>query len=255
MGTIDAVSAPIEPADRFMRRALWWLSLVVAPAVLITLELFHPANFTKDPGMYAYLSHPEQYMPDHYALGYFGPDWWFALHMIQTPMVCLVAIGLWQLLAPVGAADGALAMTAAWLARLSVFVFLVFYTVLDAIGGIGLGRSIVVLQGMIADGTLKKEQADGAIALMNAVWVDPKVGGVGSFISLTGSYAILVATVLIAAALLPARRIHWLPALLLIAFGYQLQESHAAPHGPIAFALLILAAAVMAWQRRRQPAY
>jgi hypothetical protein len=63
-----------------------------------------------------------------------------------------------------------------------------------------------------------------------------------------------LATVLIALALLPARRIHWQPALLLIAFGYELQESHAAPHGPIAFALLIVAAGVMAWQRRGQPA-
>ena len=244
MGTIDAVSAPIEPADRFMARALWWLSLVVAPAVLITLELFHPANFTKEPGMYAYLSHPEHYSPDHHALGYFGPDWWFALHMIQTPMVCLVAIGLWRLLAPVGAADGPLAMAAAWLARVSVFVFLVFYTVLDAIGGIGLGRSVVVLQAMIGDGTPKKEQAEGAIALLDRMWIDPKVRGVGSFISLGGSYAILAATVLAVAALLPA--------LLLIAFGYQLQESYAAPHGPIAFALLIVAAIVMAWQGRKQ---
>jgi hypothetical protein len=253
MGTIDSISAPIQPADRFMSRALWWLSLVVAPAVLIALELFHPANFTKDPGMYAYLSQPEQHSSDHYALGYFGPDWWFVLHMIQTPMVCLVAIGLWRLLAPVGAADGPLAMAAAWLARVSVFAFLVFYTILDAIGGIGLGRSIVVLKGWIADGTLKKEQADGAIALLNRMWVDDKVGGVGSLISHGGSYAVLAATVLIVVALFPARRIHWLPAILLVAFGYQLQESHAAPHGPIAFALLIAAALVMAWQGRKQP--
>ena len=103
--------------------------------MLITLELFHPANFTRDPGMSAYLSHPEHYSPHHFALGYFRPDWWFALHMIQTPMVCLVAIRLWRLLAPVGAADGPLATAAAWLARVSVFAFL----------------SIVVLQGMIAD--------------------------------------------------------------------------------------------------------
>ena len=70
--------------------------------MLIALELFHPANFTEKPGMYAYLSHPEQHSADHYALGYFGPHWWFALHMTQTPMVGLVAIGLWRLLAPVG---------------------------------------------------------------------------------------------------------------------------------------------------------
>ena len=163
MGTIDLISAPVEPADRFMARVLWWLSLVVAPAVLITLELFHPANFTREPrDVRLPLASRALHDPDHYALGYFGPDWWFALHMIQTPMVCLVAIGLWRLLAPVGAADGPLAMAAAWLARVAVFVFLVFYTVLDAIGGIGSAAAIVVLQGMIADGTLKKEQADGA---------------------------------------------------------------------------------------------
>jgi hypothetical protein len=230
---------------------LWWLCLALAPAVLIALELFHPANFTRDPGMYAYLSHPEHHSSDHHALGYFGPDWWFALHMIQTPMVCLVAIGLWRLLAPVIAADGPLAMAAAWLARLSIFAFLVFYTVLDAVGGIGLGRSIVVLQGMIADGTLRTEQAEGAIALLNRMWVDPLVGGVGSLVSLGGSYAVLAGTVLIVVALLPARRIHWLPAVLLLAFGYQLQVSHAAPHGPIAFALLIAAAGAMRWQQRQ----
>ena len=89
MGATDTLSAPVEPADRFMARALWWLCLVVAPAVLIALELFHPANFTKDPGMYAYLSQPEQHSDKHYALDYFGPNWWFTLHMIQTPTVGL----------------------------------------------------------------------------------------------------------------------------------------------------------------------
>ncbi len=28
------------------------------------------------------------------ALAYFGPHWWFAMRMIQTPMVGLVAVGL-----------------------------------------------------------------------------------------------------------------------------------------------------------------
>jgi hypothetical protein len=239
----------MAPADRFMERVLWWLCLAVAPAVLIVLELFHPANFTSDPGMYAYLSHAEHDSPGHHALDYFGPRWWFLLHMIQTPMVVLVAIGLWRLLAPVGSADGPAAIVAAWLARLAIFAFLVFYTVLDAVGGIGLGRSIVVLQGMVADGTLEPAQAAGAIALLNRMWVDPLVGGVGSLVSLGGSYAVLAGAVLIVAALVPARRIHWLPAVLLIAFGYVLQISHAAPTGPIAFALLIAAAGVMRWQR------
>jgi len=34
---------------------LWWVCLVAAPLVLVAIELFHPAGFTKEPGMYAYL--------------------------------------------------------------------------------------------------------------------------------------------------------------------------------------------------------
>jgi hypothetical protein len=78
-----------------LTKILWWLCLLVAPLVLAVIEMFHPANFTSTPGMYQYLSTPQPYNPTHQALAYWGPDWWFALHMIQTPMVALVAIGLW----------------------------------------------------------------------------------------------------------------------------------------------------------------
>jgi hypothetical protein len=237
-----------------MANVMWWLCLIVAPTILIGLELFHPANFTADPGMYAYLSQSEHHESRFRALDYFGPHWWFALHAIQTPMVCLVSIGLWQLVRPVGAADGGAAMAAAWLARVAVFLFLVCYTVLDAVGGIGLGRSIVVLQGLLADGKLGPAQLDGAVLLLNTMWTDPYIGGVGSVISLGGSFAVLFAAVLIALALVLARRMHWLPAILLVAFGWQLWIAHAAPPGPIAFALLIAAAGVLRWQQGRQAA-
>lgn len=244
-------AVPVAAADRIMANLLWWLCLIVAPAILIGLELFHPANFTADPGMYAYLSQSEHHESRFRALDYFGPHWWFVLHAVQTPMVCLVSIGLWQLLRPVGAADGIAAMVAAWLARLAVFVFLVCYTVLDAVGGIGLGRSIVVLQGLLADGKLAPAQLDGAVLLLNTMWTDRFLGGVGSVVSLGGSFAVLFAAILIALALLLARRLHWLPAILLVAFGWQLWIAHASPHGPIAFALLIAASGVMRWQQRR----
>jgi hypothetical protein len=129
-----------------MKQVLWWICLLAAPLVLITIELFHPANFTASPGMYEFLSHAEHYNPTYQALGYFGPEWWFALHMIQTPMVGLVAVGLWLMVDDVGAADGSAAMVCAWLARAAIFVFAVYFTVLDAIGGIGLGRTIVVVE-------------------------------------------------------------------------------------------------------------
>src|ERR1700738_3315077 len=92
MGAIDSGR---RPADRRMKQVLWGVCLLLAPLVPITIELFHPANFTASPGMYQFLSHAEHYDPKYQALGYFGPEWWFLLHMTQTPMVGLVAVGLW----------------------------------------------------------------------------------------------------------------------------------------------------------------
>ena len=241
----------IDTVDSAIKRVLWWSCLLVAPAVLIALELFHPAGFTASPGMYEYLSHTHGHEPQFMALGYFGPDWWFHLHMIQTPLVGLVAIGLWLTVAPIGAGDRGSAVACAWLARLSIFVFVVYYTVLDAVAGIGLGRYITTTQALVADGKLNPAQLEGAILLLNTVWLDPFVGGVGSFVSLTGSYAALAAAVFIAAALLLSGRAGWVSAVLLVAFGWELQTAHAAPHGPIAFSLLILAALSIWWFQRR----
>src|SRR5208283_108961 len=106
----------------------------------------------------------------------------------------------------------------AWLARAAILVFLIYYTALDAIGGIGLGRSILTTQSLVADGKLTPAQLDGVVLLLNTVWVDPWVGGVGSFISLTGSWAVFVATVFVGVALLVSRRIGWLNVLPLLAF-------------------------------------
>lgn len=230
-----------------MKHVLWWICLLVAPVVLITIELFHPANFTKSPGMYQFLSHAEHYDPTYQALGYFGPEWWFALHMTQTPMVGLVAVGLWLMIDDVGGDDGRAAMVCAWLARVAIFIFAVYFTVLDAIGGIGLGRTIVVVEGLKLD----PPQLDAIVALLNTMWTDPLVGGVGSLISLTASWAAFVSSVLIAATLLLSGRAGWVNMAVLLGFGWELQESHAALHGPIAFALLIVASGWMWWTQRR----
>ncbi len=170
------------------KRILWCLCLFIAPLVLVVIELFHPAGFTKiPPGIYEYLSKPEPYDPKFKALAYFGPHWWFKLHMIQTFMVALVAIGLW-ILADLAATSTSLGVTAvAWLARISTFVFLVYYTALDSIGGSGLARTIINTQSLAAQGQLTPDQVNGVVNVLNTTWIDPWVGGVGSFISLTGS--------------------------------------------------------------------
>jgi hypothetical protein len=88
--------------------------------------------------------------------------------------------------------------------------------------------------------------------VIDATWTDPWVGGVGSFVSETGSWAAFVAAVLTAAALRLGAKVSWPPLLILAAFGWELQDSHAMPHGPVAFALLVVAA-VWIWVAFRAP--
>jgi hypothetical protein len=218
---------------------LFWAGLVFAPAVLAAIELFHPAHFTHAPGAYAYLSTARPYAPAFEALGYSGPSWWVAMHMIQLPMLALVALGLWRLVD--GVSDG-FAGLAACASRAATFVFAILYTALDSIGGVGLGRSILNLEAMQAAGRLTPEEAAGAIKLLDADWLDPLTGGVGSLISVGGSYAALTAAALAALALGAARSAPWPVLALLLVFGWELQISHAAPHGPAAFASLAAAA-------------
>jgi len=231
---------------------LWWLCLVVAPLVLVGIELFHPAGFTREPGMWAYLSVPQPHEEAHKALAYAGPEWWFTLHMIQTPMVGLVAVGLWRAVAGIGTGDG-VAVVLAWLARIAVFVMLIYFTVLDGIGGIGLGRFILQAEAMAASGALSPDQADGVTKFLDVMWVDPWVGGVGSYVSLTASWAAFAAALLVALTLLAARRAPVLPLIILVAFGWEIQLSHAALHGPLGFGLLAVVG-VWIWFRSGKPA-
>jgi hypothetical protein len=219
-------------------KALWWICLVAAPLVLLAIELYHPAEFTEVPGMFEYLrqAQPAPYAHGHVALGYFGPDWWFTLHSIQTPLVGLVSVGLWLLVARIdGARDGVFGAVSAWLARAATFVFLIYYTALDSIGGTGMARAIVHANEMVKAGAISEKQAG---MLLNAVWTDPHVGGVGSTISLTGSYAAFFAALFAAIALGVTRRAPRPALVLLVLFGWQLEVSHAAMHGPVAFGLL-----------------
>ncbi len=233
--------------NQVAKTILFWLGLVVAPVVLVGMELFHPANFTKDPGMFAYLCTAQPYAPGFQALGYFGPRWWVTLHMIQLPLLGLVSVGLWGLMDGI---EGGIAGTLAWLSRAFTFIFMVLYTALDSIGGIGLGRSILNVEAMQADGRLSPEEAAGAIKLLNTDWLDPLTGGMGSFISVGGSWAIFSATLTAALALALTARAPWPALLLLVGFGWEIQVSHASPHGPIGFTLL-LASALWIWLSRR----
>jgi hypothetical protein len=223
------------------KRGLAILSLVVAPVLLACIELFHPAHFTLDPGMTAFLSQPQAHDPYFNAITYFGPQWWFLLHMIQTPLVVVVSLGLLHVTDTFGRDPAAHYMPLAWLSRIATVVFMTYCTVLDGIGGIALGRELLVVNDLLQAGTITTGDAQAIRSFLDRMWVDPWVGGVQSFVSLLASWAIFAAALFAAGYLFLNRKATWLEAALLIGFGWELQVAHASYHGPVAFTLLAIA--------------
>lgn len=162
-------------------------------------------------------------------------------------MVALVGIGLWILAGLTNASESAVVVALAWLSRVATFVFIIFYTALDSIGGFGLARAILNSQSLAAKNHWDAAQMGAVITLLNTNWTDSWVGGVGSKVSLTGSWAVFFAALFLAFALVLDKKASWIAALILVGFGWELQVSHTMPNGPIAFALLIVAAI---WIRR-----
>lgn len=140
--------------------------------------------------------------------------------------------------------------TVAWLARFATFVFAVYYTALDSIGGIGMSQSIMLTEQLARDGALTPEQVQGVIKVLNGTWQNKWAGGVGSFVSLTGSWAAFASALLVGVALGLAKKAPWPALVLLVAFGWELQISHTMPHGPIACALLIVSGLWIWWAGR-----
>jgi hypothetical protein len=236
------------------KRGLAILSLVVAPVLLACIELFHPAHFTLNPGMTSFLSHPQAHDPYFNAIAYFGPQWWFLMHMVQTPLVVIISFGLLHITDSFGTDPAARYMPFAWLSRVAVVTFMTYCTVLDGIGGIALGRELLVVDNLLQSGSITAGDANAIRSFLDHMWVDPWVGGVSSFVSLLASWAVFVAALGAAAYLYLNRKATWLEAALLIGFGWQLQIAHASYHGPIAFALLALASGLMLARTRPQAA-
>ena len=233
-------------------RLMLFICLVLSPLILLGMELFHPAHFTANPGMTAYLCHPQPHDPHYDALSYFGPNWWFLLHMVQTPLVVLVGIGL-LILTDTFHRDPAYKPKGeifSWIARAAIFVFVVYFTVLDSIGGIALGRQLIVIDQLFAAGEISTYDAHVIQRFLDVMWVDSWIGGIGSVVSLAGSWAVFIAATSLAVYLTINKRMHLLGAALLIGFGWELQVAHASYHGPIAFGLLMIASIIYLYQNR-----
>ncbi len=205
---------PADPVRTILRR----ICLLGAPLVLIGIETFHPLGFTHE--VYAVLSRP--------GFLFFGPWWFSTLHTIQTPMVGVIAAGLLLLLA-------GLSGLWAWVARGAALVWVVYYSVLDSIQGIFLGW--IIAKSLDAPAETQRFVA----TLTQDMYTDRVIGGVSSVVSLTGSWAFLVAAIATALALAQRGAPLW-PLFALVLAGPIIQLSHAHPYGPVGFSLVFLAA-------------
>jgi hypothetical protein len=120
--------------------------------------------------------------------------------------------------------------------------------VLDSIGGIALGRQLIVIDQLFAAGEISGYDAHVIQRFLDVMWVDSWIGGVGSVVSLTGSWAVFTAAASLAIYLMMNKRINLLGLALFLGFGWELQLAHASYHGPIAFSLLAIAAVLYLYQ-------
>jgi hypothetical protein len=131
----------------------------------------------------------------------------------------------------------------AWLSRIATLVFIVYYTVLDTIAGVVVGALIVHTK------SWSGERRKAAEEIVQFLFTNSGIGGVGSVISQIGSWAAFLA--FFGISLTVARRgAPLLGSFLLAAAGVLLQISHTRPYGPLSFAAVLGAALILIpWHR------
>jgi len=197
-----------HPPAEWLRRLVM---LGVPPAIAI-LELWHV--YPSGPDLYHALSHQ--------------PALWKMLHIIQLPLFGLAAYAVYLLTADLGGG-------AAKVSRLGLGVFVIFYTALDAIIGIGVGTLIRAGQ------QLPPEQQEGVARAIYQLAIDPVAGGTfPSLLPMLGTLGWLAGGLGAAYALYkegsprPPLIFLALSSLILIA-------GHPRPFGPLAFGCLFVA--------------
>jgi uncharacterized membrane protein len=176
--------------------------MLLTPLALAVLELTHPLD-----------AHDS------------SPTWWTTLHLIQMPLFGLLGLtGYWlvrrediERWAPpvIGALMG---------------VFVVYYTALDAVAGVALGRLLGYQQ------TLPPDQQPVVAHAIDALYTHTAVllfFDVGTWAWILG---VVVAAFALARAGLP-----WPPVVLLAVSVIPLHQDHGRPYGPIAFTLFLVA--------------
>lgn len=162
--------------------------------------------------------------------------WFMAYHMIQLPLIGLVAISVFLL------ADG-FGRASAWPVCLGMGTFLVFFSAYDTLAGIGTGLAMRGSRG------LQESQQDTVFEIVRT-WpaAEPWV----FWLSLlgTGGWILAVGYLALTARAAGAPRAQWIFIGLAVAF---LMLGHPAPFGTLAFGSLFLAAVVHERQASRVP--
>jgi hypothetical protein len=153
--------------------------------------------------------------------------WFMAYHMIQLPLIGLVAISVLLL------ADG-LGRAGAWPIWLGMGMFLVFFSAYDTLAGIGTGLAMRGSRG------LPESQQDVVFEIVKT-WpaAEPWV----FWLSLvgTGGWILAVGSLAVTARAAGAPRAEWTCIALAVAF---LMLGHPAPFGTLAFGSLVLATVI-----------
>jgi hypothetical protein len=191
-----------------MTPKMLWRRLVLlgAPLALAVLEIFHPN-------------------PADASEAVAEGDWFFWFHMIQLPLVGLIALAVFMLTEGL---EGSLARTSRW----ATAVFAVFFSAYDAAAGIATGFALMKAQDLPADGQAAVYEVAKDMPGLSLIFVLSIVG--------TGAWVVAVITAALALRRAGASRG---PFVLLILAAVFLMAGHPFPGGTLAFGCFFLAAA------------
>jgi hypothetical protein len=196
------------------RHRLWHLP-TPARRLLLVAPPFLFAGFT--------VLHPQ---PDENTQALMDASTWFmAYHMIQLPLVVLVAISVFLLADAYGRAS-------AWPTCIGMALFLVFFSAYDTLAGIGTGLAMRGVRG------LPESQQDAVFDLVKT-W--PALEPLAFWLSIvgTGGWILALGYLTLTARAAGAPRSHWVFLGLAVLF---FMLGHPAPFGTLAFGSLFVAA-------------
>lgn len=195
----------------FLRRLL----LFGAPLALGLVEMFHPPVN----GMNLYVEIAAQQQA------------WLVVHLLQLPLAGLVALAVLELLrtpANVETDESSVTVIAVRASWFGVWLFLVFFSALDALTGIGSGLAVEYARG------LPLEQQQAFSALVNEFFYAPIVVVIGRLAMLGWVIAVTCAAIALAQRKAPRLAVAFLAFSLIFAI-------HVPPTGPLGMLCFFIA--------------